>query len=797
MRVKYFIVLLIVALVLVVPPLAMAANPIHYFDCKDCHRPGYAINQIESNLCLSCHDATGVTVLGTPRGAITTGPGFTTGDASNLYGNNPSPGDQTSHNWAATSTNPEAGASEPVRALYPGFYSRYGSTGGKVACSRCHDPHAQYDTGNDKMLPLKADRSGPMVANDICLACHAIRGQSENHGWMTHPIVSDYNASVLASPEKFNPIPVNTLNADIRLVDGGVSCTSCHGVHFVDSDASTPDGPMEAINKSEGKLLRGDGPGRSEKSSLCQSCHTYEKHGNDTGEKVGCLVCHSGHSYDPEYPNYFVLRKAATTTKYNTVGGLDYSSPDVLDVGLKHTFWNDQNDGTADGFCEKCHGDAKDIGLGAGDYHVASAVCTDCHKHSGMTDASFSADCNGCHAYPPVWGSHEQHINSSKMPELLGCGSCHSTSGHMNDFSEVRFDGTEPWMAGATYSDPDETSRYTRDGGYNSSGLNYVNCDNLYCHSNAAPFDKSNLYRQPIWGGSAVSCSSCHDDGGASTGLSGRHDKHTDAGAYAFSCAKCHSATVADRNTVNNPEQHIDLEKDVSFVSGGTYNSAMICASTYCHSDGDGGVPNVAVAWSDSVTLDCADCHNGRIGDSSQMESNAHLRLANEAWIREYPCEYCHYDTVDLSGNIKSYAKHVNEKKDIAFDPKWKIVGYPDPSYNATTMVCDNLYCHSDGTTEAPEVRDFPWDRNQHAKCDSCHGHETDDNCLACHPDGNPEVSTENQWKMATPMYENTGPGTARANSHLRHLETEFACENCHMDTVVGSCNTVGCHDGE
>ena len=44
-------------------------------------------------------------------------------------------------------------------------------------------------------------------------------------------------------------------------------------------------------------------------------------------------------------------------------------------------------------------------------------------------------------------------------------------------------------------------------------------------------------------------------------------------------------------------------------------------------------------------------------------------------------------------------------------------------------------------------------------------------------------------------MYTNTGPGTSNANSHVRHLQTNFSCENCHFTTIKtddGTC--VDCH---
>src|SRR6185369_6488842 len=45
----------------------------------------------------------------------------------------------------------------------------------------------------------------------------------------------------------------------------------------------------------------------------------------------------------------------------------------------------------------------------------------------------------------------------------------------------------------------------------------------------------------------------------------------------------------------------------------------------------------------------------------------------------------------------------------------------------------------------------------------------------------------------AMPMYPNQGPGTPRANSHPRHIQTNFTCDICHAETITnGACTT--CH---
>jgi len=53
------------------------------------------------------------------------------------------------------------------------------------------------------------------------------------------------------------------------------------------------------------------------------------------------------------------------------------------------------------------------------------------------------------------------------------------------------------------------------------------------------------------------------------------------------------------------------------------------------------------------------------------------------------------------------------------------------------------------------------------------------------------------EWKSAMPMYDNSGAGTEKANTHARHLMTDFPCDNCHALTITAqSCDTAGCHTG-
>ncbi|HZV83185.1 MAG TPA: CxxxxCH/CxxCH domain-containing protein, partial [Geobacteraceae bacterium] len=118
--------------------------------------------------------------------------------------------------------------------------------------------------------------------------------------------------------------------------------------------------------------------------------------------------------------------------------------------------------------------------------------------------------------------------------------------------------------------------------------------------------------------------------------------------------------------------------------------------------------------------------------------------------------------------------------------------------------VCDNIYCHSDGTTDPEDVRPFAWTEPK-TECNTCHGHPVG-SCSnsGCH-DGRIDPVTGKVWTVKTgwpdgsrwmgamPMFPNQGPGTPRANSHARHAQTSFTCDICHAETIVNGSCTV-CH---
>lgn len=361
-------------------------------------------------------------------------------------------------------------------------------------------------------------------------------------------------------------------------------------------------------------------------------------------------------------------------------------------------------------------------------------------------------------------------------------------------------------------------------------------CTNVNCH-----FEELT----PVWGSSPLektACSSCHKQPPADGGHGKKHADYYGNGTD--SCRRCH----ADHTTDGDPLAHareagsrpLDIRFETSPNNGGSYSGDVsypkylpsqassrngTCTNLYCHSNGVGGGANKPITWSSADTTRCYSCHKGRTIDNTpaacadtggvwdgtvgictpyvNMTSNGHSRLVGPQWIRKYPCSYCHAATVDEAGSIVDRSRHVDGTKDILMATRWSIVGKPAPTYNPVTKVCDTVYCHSDGSANPETIRPFAWTEPK-TECNTCHGHPKGTCSTAdCH-DGRTDALGKvwtiksawpvgQEWKAALPMYQNAGPGTARANSHPRHIQTNFTCDQCHYATVINGICT-DCH---
>ena len=378
---------LVLLICCVLLPQGIAARMVHDFDCTECHYEYSPEEQpfMTFNVCLVCHAPGKETTTYTrPDGSESgsTAATFVAGDGSNAMDSNSAPGDETSHFFAGSSDNQAAAGATPPS----NFRFNLGWANGQVTCSRCHNPHG--DTNNPKLLKLGAGKEDTM-----CLDCHTTWNQTGNHGLGSHPMHADYPTLAAANPDRFKAVPDNFgTEGTIALVDDvKVSCSSCHGVHWVDSDAATVDGKAAAndLSDGDGKLLKFDGAGRENPDqSLCQTCHNYTPHGASFADSnPGCMVCHGGHEYDAGgNPNYFMLKKQVALDPVPKTGAAGTADVEYTSYPAPDT--------QANAACLGCH----DMPTTA--THLAGSICKDCHAHDigfAHNDGIYSNYCLDCH----------------------------------------------------------------------------------------------------------------------------------------------------------------------------------------------------------------------------------------------------------------------------------------------------------------------------------------------------------------------------------------------------------------
>ena len=133
----------------------------------------------------------------------------------------------------------------------------------------------------------------------------------------------------------------------------------------------------------------------------------------------------------------------------------------------------------------------------------------------------------------------------------------------------------------------------------NAPGNGYGNCSTNYCHS-----DGRGATVSVGWSAGPLSCTSCHKgDQPGNAIASGKHTAHVDNAAVLasnFGCIECHASTLSSNSVIGNLSRHANRMADYSGARAGSYTLATgQCTASYCHSDGKGGAPAVAVAWND------------------------------------------------------------------------------------------------------------------------------------------------------------------------------------------------------
>ena len=663
-----------------------------------------------NNLCLSCHNPAkmsrsfNIKDMANPFGSTDLG-AYTTEAL------------QTSHNWAAPVDVPGAGAQTPLNDSIKNLEA---TKQGVISCASCHDKHGWSGKpgSNPKMLML------PMDSDQLCFDCHRSRN-TRSHLTGTHPVNFNYTSAtskVRTRPSDYHPLPVSSNpsnpTAAMKLSGGKVNCSTCHGIHFTDSNSSTFDDHSSSVlgklTASQGYLLRTDMRGASATAiNICTNCHTNKTAHNYKGQNIQCADCHSGHvdAGDGTKPNVWLVRRY-----------MNYSGGVKLDSYRKPVYFqytgSKRNFAGPFGACQACHIVPTTDAYPPEHSSTDPAVCASCHSHNS-TSGSFSGGCTSCHGMPPTQNvpagpngyaktgsldyatsgvfkdetktGHSLHVTSTYAYK---CAECHAGNKHASgDFQQVFVAKTG--IIAATNGFVPQYNKTTS------------NCSNLYCHSNGnggAPFNSTFTWTSPK---GSLGCTGCHGSTSTSTNpiATGKHGAHI----ADLACTECHASTISSSTTFSNRNNHVNAMKDYSGSSAGNYNSATKqCSNVYCHSNGN---PKAFVyadpaAWNSSVTYGCNGCHgtgntlgapdyaNTGAGSFSANSHNAHTSGYADTGV----CSNCHFTTASTTGGqLATNSAHLNKAVNVVFDPA---VAGPNASYDPATGTCNNIACHGNAPAQ-------------------------------------------------------------------------------------------------
>lgn len=664
-----------------------------------------------NNLCLTCHNpakmssAFNIKDMANPFGSTDLG----------AYTTEPI---QSSHNWAAPVNVPGAGAQI---ALDPAIRDTKATFAGVISCASCHDPHAWSGKAgiSSKLLRL------PLEGDKLCFDCHRSRN-TRSHLTGTHPVNFNYTSAtskVRTKPGDYYALPLSSnpsnTTAAMKLSSGRLNCSTCHGVHFTDSNSNTFDNHSSSalgkLTPSQGYLLRTDMRGASATSiNICTNCHANKVAHNYKGQNIQCADCHAGHvdAGDGTAPNVWLVRRY-----------MNYSGGVQLDSYRRKAFYqytgSKRNFAGPFGVCQACH--TVPTGDAYPPEHTSTdpAVCASCHSHNS-TSGSFSGGCTTCHGFPPVLnvpggpngyaktGTYDyvasgvfkdetktaHDVHAGKNPYGFKCAECHAGNRHASGNFQQVFIAKTGILAATGGMVPQ----------YNTSTSN---CSSVYCHSNGdggTPNNTTFTWTSPA---GSLGCTGCHGSTSTSANpiTTGKHGAHVDE----LACTECHAKTISTSTSFSNRSNHVNGMKDYSGSRAGSYNSATKqCSNVYCHSNGN---PNALAytnpaAWNSSTTYGCNGCHgtgnalgapdytNGGTGTALANSHNAHTSGYADTSV----CSNCHFATASTTGGkLVTNSAHLNKVVNVNFDPA---VAGPSASYDPVTGTCSNIACHGNSSAQ-------------------------------------------------------------------------------------------------
>jgi hypothetical protein len=257
-----------------------------------------------------------------------------------------------------------------------------------------------------------------------------------------------------------NANPANSSSAMDLSKGGQILCSTCHGLHYADSNSSTFDNASSAVlNRlvpGDGFLLRTDMRGATPGAiNICTNCHKGKKSHNARGQNIQCADCHAAHvdEADGTVPNVWLLRRFMV---YSTGTNKLNNRTNGIPTFFQSTSTKNYTDAKGTGICQSCHAvpvtvagmshptvncnncHSHDSASGTfaatlpephysdstASYVAKNSLCTDCHNEAANNVAIRKSWAASGHAdeYSFAWSAHDFKFQS-------GCVQCHTTTG--------------------------------------------------------------------------------------------------------------------------------------------------------------------------------------------------------------------------------------------------------------------------------------------------------------------------------------------------------------------------------
>lgn len=571
----------------------------------------------------------------------------------------------TADNTTISGTNKHVNKSYDISSGTDQLSYTYHSNGGTCSNAYCHSNGTSVSTGIVPAYTSAAWGSGTLN----CSSCHGYppayvnktpkanshsKHKSYNYGCNTCHVTTTSDGT--------------TISGQAVHVDGRYNVDPAPSVQFSFSSAVGGSNCFSISCHSDGtSIATGISSTRNAiwgKSQGCTICHNNRPSYPNGSPKANSHL-YSAHKLNCSYCHYATTSNGtAITTIVNHLNGSYTVTPNNL-ISMNYSF------ATTGGTCTNtsCH-----------------ATASGARRWGAQPD-----DCNGCHESPPNTPAHKKHFSGTSIQAsytsvsiagsadtgyLFNCANCHprDINRHRDGFVDVElYDPSSPETS-VKFLNP-AAAAYTPWSSvqYDSRNYPYTNgtCSNVYCHSYTS------------WA-TPVDCTFTNESG----------SRYCD--------------NYATTNAVSTR-----IYKDVS------WNSSLPKDCSGCHAN----APRTDYTTNDGMT---GDSHSW--GNPGRYEQG-HF---NKEWFDMNPitCNYCHNDTVKAESRwsrtdnpyytnfssvpVADYSKHVNGKKDVAFEKskpftmKWadwisgeqtKDFDLGNASYAPETRTCSNVSCHKGQTS--------------------------------------------------------------------------------------------------